>query len=195
MLNNLDEGARAAVLELAQLAESGDPDAIAEWALYQVQAVTGKDAAAYIAAKQAATDPTNTPVPELQPGLTPEQVEEIVQSRISQNESRQAGIARVNAELSEHGYTPNTVPANAIVSYCAANGLDIPDGVKWFQAEVEMSALERAKRAAAAGAEVGTPAPQGAQVGSLDDGMKEGEGPEEYSRRRGLARLSKGPTS
>jgi hypothetical protein len=198
MLNDLDESARAAVLQLAELAKAGDPDAIVEWALYQAEQVSGKDVASIVAARQAATDKANPDavVDKPTPGLSREEVEEITRN-ITQTEARRAeGVRVINAQLEAAGYTPNSAPAKTIISYCVDNDLDLPDGIKWFNSDVELSALERAQRAAAAGADAtGTPAPQGNQAGTLDDGMKEGEGPEEYSRRRAMSRMAKGSTS
>lgn len=191
-LNNIDEASKAAILDLMDRVAAGDQEAILEWTISQTENLSGKDMAALVAERQA-REQRGEPEPVSVPGLTEEQVRKIVADQNAADRNYQKGVDRVAAELLKAGYKHDSPAGETIVRYAVeANngaGVDLPDAIEWFQKEVEATAMDRARAAAAAALEVPEGAPNGVPVGKVPDGKREGESDEDFRRRSIEAKL------
>lgn len=196
LMNQLDEGSRAAIMELADLARSGDPDAIAEWNLRTIQQVTGKDAATLIAERQVAAGQTGAaPTQPAPSGLSAQEVAELVANEIAKSQTAQRGQAQVAAEMAKSGYQLESAAGRVIIAHAVDNNATLADAIAWFENDMATTAMERARAAAAAGASIPGTSPAGTPVATTPDGKAAGESDEDFRRRSILAKLTAGPTN
>lgn len=194
LLSDLDEDSRAELIRLADMARTNDAEGIAQWSLDTIRAVSGKDAAAYIAERQAREQGTPAPgltaeAPKPVPGMTPEEVRQMVREEQAEQARLEQGRQHVTNTLKEMGYDVNSAAGKTIVGYAVDNKADLDTARKWFENDIVASVSARQRAASAAAATVPGTAPAGAPAGSIPDGAT--------SREKALARLAaeKSPTS
>lgn len=197
MLNNLDEGSRAALLELADLARGGDADAITEWNLRTISQVNeGKDAATIIAERQARAGMTGAAPTE--PAVkvpTEADINQMVAAAVAQAQAAERGQAAVAAEMAAAGYKLDSAVGETIIRYAVQNNAKLPDAIAWYEADSSATALERARAAAAAGASIPGVAPAGTPVGATPDTKPAGMSEEDFRRQNIMAKLTAGPSN
>lgn len=196
MLNNLDEGSRAALLELGELARNGDPDAIVEWNLRTIQQVTGKDAATIIAERQAREGLTGAaPTEPTVKAPTEAEINQMVANAVAQAQNAERGQAAVRAEMAAAGYKLESAVGETIIRHAVQNNLLLPDAIAWYEADSASTAMERARAAAAAGASIPGVAPVGTPVGTNPDTKPAGMSEADFRRQNIMAKLTAGPTN
>lgn len=205
LLNGIGDGSREAMMEFGNLVRAYEAartqteqeeaaQAIAEWNLQVAQQVSGKDMAALIAERQAREqrgEPEPTPTV---PGLTEEQVRQIVADAQAADRNYQKGVDRVTSVLKDAGYDANSAAGRTIIGWAVDNEQDLPEAIQWFEKDVESTAMSRATAAAAAAAAAGAAvpqgAPQGSPVGKIPDGKRDNESDEDFRRRSVMAKLA-----
>lgn len=196
MLNNLDEGSRAALLELGELARQGDPDAIIEWNLRTIQQVSGKDAATIIAERQARAGMTGAaPTEDTVKVPTEADINQMVAAAVTQAQNAERAQNAVRAEMKAAGYNLDSAPGETIIRHAVQNNLLLPDAIAWYEADTASTALERARAAAAAAASIPGAAPAGTPVGATPDSKPAGMSDVDFRRQSILAKLTAGPSN
>lgn len=196
MLNNLDEGSRAALLELGELARQGDPDAIIEWNLRTIQQVSGKDAATIIAERQARAGMTGAaPTEDTVKVPTEADINQMVAAAVTQAQNAERAQNAVRAEMKAAGYNLDSAPGETIIRHAVQNNLLLPDAIAWYEADTASTALERARAAAAAAASIPGAAPAGTPVGATPDSKPAGMSDADFRRQNILAKLTAGPSN
>lgn len=197
LLNNLDEGSKAAIMELAEAARAGDTEAILEWNLRTIQQVSGKDAATLIAERQqreGLTGAAPTPTPDVK-YLTAEEAERIADQRIAARDTMQQQQAQVAQQLATHGYKLDSAVGETIIRYAVQTNCPLADAVTWFENDMATTALERARAAAAAGQAIPGTSPTGVPVATTPDVKAAGESDEDFRRRSIMSKLMSAPTN
>ena len=194
-LRDLDEPTVQAITSLAEMARSGDTDAIVEWSLATAQNLTGSDLATVIAARQNAGTPTPAPQAaapqpggfQQQPGQAPidhetinQRIREGVQSEMHAANLRQ----QITSEIAAAGYDVGTPTGLAIIRYAQASNGTVAEAIKAIEADVVANTARRQQALAAAAGQVPGVAPAGAAPGSAPADMT--------NRERALNRLTRG---
>ena len=191
MLEGLDQEARDELIALGQLAAKGDREAMIEWTLSTAEGLSGKDIAELIAERQKIEEDPSTEKPA---GLTPEQVEEMVEKRLTAQRNADKGEQAVTAEMAEHGYKLTSAAGRTILQYAVDQNVNVKEAVEWYEKDTATTTAERQKAAAAAAATVPGVAPNGTPVGVVSD-RKEGESDESFRRRSIEARIKNAQAS
>ena len=197
LINGLDEGSRAAIMELADLARSGDTEAIIEWNLRTMQQVSGKDAAALIAERQAkeqqvGAKPTEAPADK---PPTAAEIQAMVNAEFQRAQTARDNQAAVAAEMQKSGYRLDSAVGETIIRYAVSANASLGDAIAWFENDMATTAAERAKAAVAAAASIPGSTPNGVPVASTPDSPAKGESEADFRRRNILAKLTAGPTN
>lgn len=171
LLEGLTADQQRALIDLAERVRDGDSEAILDWSEQTIAAVGGGASAAdVIAARQqarhAATTAAATGVPAAPPtpaGVTPEQIQALVEQGINANTLRQ----QVQTTLATAGFPMGTAAGDVILRHCYLNrdaGMTPEQGIEWYRGELAKHA-GGVQAAAAAGAQAATipaPSPVGA---------------------------------
>lgn len=197
LLQGLDDNSRAALMELGDLVRAGDPNAIMEWNAQVIQQLSGKDLAAYIAAKQTA-EQAGVPTEQVA-GLTTEQIEALIDQRtdqrLSARDAAAQGQARVAAELDAAGFKIGSAAGETIIRHAVNNELELKDAIDWYVNDTATTLTERQRAAAAAAAAVPGVAPSGTPVGKIPDGRQADETDLEFARRKAELRMKTTPVN
>lgn len=169
MLNNLSPEDREAFIRAGELRGAGDMDGLAEWLESSLEGVSGKSVADLVAARQKAEQQTPDDAAKPTPGLTAEQVREIVERETAMARDAERGERRVAEELATHGYKMGSAAAQTIINYAVANKTDVKEAAEWYETDVATSMLDKQKAAAAAAAAVPGTVPNGSPTGAVPD--------------------------
>jgi|GEM_PF-1700746 len=184
----LDQASQQAILALAQAAAEGDTDAIAAWSASTYRNLTGAEIAAQVAAAQTAPAgaPAPSPIapaaddkPQGPAGMTPEQVEQMVQ----QITRREAIVQQISSELAAAGHTPTSPAGRTIIAYAQQTQLPIADAVAWYNADITAQYARMVAGGQQVAAATPPPAPAGAPATAA---------PNATPAQRALARLQGG---
>lgn len=186
MLNNLSPEQREALIRAGEMAGAGDMEGLQEWLESSLEGISGNSLAELVAARQRVEQSGDAP--KVEPGLTAEQVQEIVARQTAMARDAERGEQRVREEMASHGFKLDSAPGQTIINYAVSQGIGVKEAVEWYENDVTMTVLEKQKAAAAAAASVPGAAPNGSAAGAVPE-KREGESDRDFRARSIRAKL------
>lgn len=194
MLNGLTAEQRDSLIAAGEMAGANDMKGLQDWLESSLEGISGKSVAELVAERQRIAQQSPEEAAKPAPGLTAEQVQEIVARQTAIARDAERGEQRVREEMSTAGYKLDSAAGQTIINYAVAHDVGVKEATEWYENDVTTSVLEKQKAAAAAAAQVPGVAPSGSAAGVVPE-RKEGESGEDFRRRSITARLKAGVTN
>lgn len=155
-----------AIQDFLSAYSSGDIDTATRWMVDNARTLAGEKFNDYISPVQQQNIATQAVSEGQQAGLSPEQVEQLVEQRLQayqQQQVQQQYEKQIEETLVNHGYDPNTPLATAaIVAASKRSDLDLSAAIRELEDQVLTQAQTIAARRADAASQMGTPIINGA---------------------------------
>jgi hypothetical protein len=185
---NLHPDDARAIQDMVKAYASGDIDTATKWMIDNARTLAGDKFDAYLSPAQEAAITQQAHVDGAAQGLTPQQVEQMVEQRIQQFQMSQVQKqyeAQIEQTLVQHGYQPDSPLATAaIVAASKRPDLDLTAAIREVEEQVLAQAQAIATQRAAAAGAMGNMPPSGNGVPAVNNPVA-GMSP----RERALARL------
>lgn len=185
---NLHPDDARAIQDFVRAYASGDTDTATKWMIDNARTLAGDKFDNYLSPAQEAAIAQQAQVDGAAQGLTPQQVEQMVEQRIQQFQMAQVQKqyeAQIEQTLVQHGYQPDSPLATAaIVAASKRPDLDLNAAIREVEEQVLAQAQAIAAQRAAAAGVMGNMPPSGNGVAAINNPVS-GMSP----RERAMARL------
>ena len=183
---NLHPDDARAIQDFVKAYANGDTETATRWMIDNAKTLAGDKFNEFVSPQQEAAITQQAQIDGASQGLSPQQVEQMVNQRIEQFQMQQAQAyheQQIEQTLMAHGYQPDSAIATAaIVAATKRPDLDLGAAIREVEDELLQRASAIAQRRAEAAQSMGAPAPNGVSGVSM-------AGREMSPRERALARL------